>query len=478
MMPIRSSSFTPCAAWASCWNLVARAATLDSPHSGSILRKLQSGFALAAVLLAGLMALFMDRALHRSLEAEDAQVMEGQARALLGQLAAGKLNHDPEGSPILEKASWRVLDRSGRVISQSQDSSSLPAFPVTAATGRVQEVEAAGGGVYSVLNRPWSHGMDQGLLQLVMDRTHEEALVRGFRHTLLLVVVAAMVLAALLARAIARWGLAPLGAIVQEAGFISDQNLDHRLAAANFPLELQELVATLNAALSRLQEAFDRLGNLGAELAHELRTPLQNLRSTLENRILRGGADPVEPSELGLLIEDCDRMAALIEQILFLARTEHSPEGLARSDISAQELLEEVRCFFEAAAEETGVDLQVQADPGITVRGDRLLLTRALHNLSSNALRHAPRGGWVILGARELQGRVALSVEDNGTGISEAWIPKLGTPFVRPPEARPSEGHGLGLAIVRRIAVMLGGEMILESRVGQGTRVQIQIPRT
>jgi two-component system heavy metal sensor histidine kinase CusS len=311
-----------------------------------------------------------------------------------------------------------------------------------------------------------------------MDRTHEEALIHGFRRTLLLVVVAAMVLAALLARVIARWGLAPLGAIVQEAGSISDQNLDHRLVAANFPLELQELVATLNAALSRLQEAFDRLGNLGAELAHELRTPLQNLRSTLENRIVRGGAQPVEPAELGVLIEDCDRMAALIEQILFLARTEHSPQGLERSEIPAQDLLEEVRCFFEAAAEEAGVDLHVKADPRITVPGDRLLLTRALHNLSSNALRHAFRGGRVTLGVQELPGCVSLWVEDNGPGIAESWIPKLGAPFVRPPEARPSEGHGLGLAIVKRIAAMLGGEMVLESRTGQGTKVQVQIPRT
>ena len=237
-------------------------------------------------------------------------------------------------------------------------------------------------------------------------------------------------------------------------------------------------MGTLNAALSRLQEAFDRLGSLGAELAHELRTPLQNLRSTLENRILRGGVIPIEPAELGVLIEDCDRMAALIEQILFLARSEHSPQGLESVEIPARDLLEEVRDFFEAAAEETGVNLEVQAEPRITVRGDRLLLTRALHNLTSNALRHAPRGGRVVLGAQEQPEHVALFVDDDGPGIPEAWIPRLGAPFVRPPEARSTEGHGLGLAIVKRIAAMVGGEMIIESQSGQGTRVRIQLPKT
>jgi len=453
--------------WDWFWNPVAA-------HSGSILRKLELGFALAAVLLAGLMALFMDRALHHSLETEDAQVMAGQAQALLRQLAAGQPLHDPDGLSRPEKVSWRVLDPAGRILSQSQELTGLPALPLTDPAGEAQEVEAAGGGVYSILVRPWAHGTQQGRLQLVMDRTHEEALVRGFRRTLLLGVLAAMVAAALLARAIARWGLAPLGALIREAGSINDRNLERRLASSNFPLELQELVATLNAALSRLQEAFERLGSLGAELAHELRTPLQNLRSTLENRILR--AAPVEPAELGVLIEDCDRMAALIEQILFLARSEQAPAGLVRTRIDAGDLLEEVRGFFEAAAEAAEVDLQVEVEAGLDLRGDRLLLTRALHNLVANALRHTPAGGRVLIGARTASEWRELWVEDTGPGIPEAWLPRLGTPFQRPPEARPPEGHGLGLAIVKRIAGMLGGDMDVQSQAGKGARVVIRIP--
>ncbi len=447
-------------------------------HSGSILHKLQGGFALAAMALVGLMAVFMDGALRRSLEAEDAQVMEGQAGALLRQLAAGQPLHDLEGVPRPEKAGWRILDGTGRILSQSREIAALPTVPILESSGKAREIEAAGGGVYSVLVRPWSHGTEQGLLQLVMDRTHEEALIQGFRRILLLGVVAAMVVAALLARVIARWGLAPLGALIQEAGSISDQNLDRRLASENFPLELQELIATLNAALSRLQEAFERVGNLGAELAHELRTPLQNLRSTLENRVLQARFTQVEPAELGALIEDCDRMAALIEQILFLARSEHAPLTMRQSRLSARALLEEVRGFFEAAAEEAGLDLRVESDPGVEVSGDRLLLTRALHNLTANALRHTPAGGRVILGAQLGLGQVDLFVEDNGPGIPEAWIPNLGTPFMRPPGARSSEGHGLGLAIVKRIAFMLGGEMVVESRMGKGTRVWIRVPTT
>jgi two-component system heavy metal sensor histidine kinase CusS len=361
-------------------------------HSGSIIRKLEVGFTLFAVVLAGLLALFMDRALHRLVEAEDVQILEGHTRVLL------------------------------------------------------------------------------------LDPAREASLMRDFRRTLLLGVAVAALAAVLTVRLLARWGLAPLGALIQEAGAIGDLDLDRRLAPEHFPRELQALVTTLNDALARLQEAFGRMGNLGAELAHELRTPLQNLRSALENRARRSADQPVEPAELGILIEDCDRMAALIEQILFLARSEHGDRGLSLGSIPVPDLLEEVRGFFEAAAEEAGVALGIKAEADLRVVGDRLLLTRALHNLTSNALRHAPAGGRVDLAAQAEAGGAWLSVADDGPGIPPDWVPRLGTPFLRPPEQRSAEGLGLGLAIVKRIVAMLGGRLEIQSQLGQGTRVRLWIP--
>ncbi|GLH71169.1 hypothetical protein GETHPA_27020 [Geothrix rubra] len=448
-----------------------------SRPSGSILRKLQLAFALSATLLAGLMAVFMDRALHRSLEAEDALVMEGQARAMLQRLAAGDTGPEAGGRPVLEKAEWRVLDREGRVLGQSAFMAGLPSLAVPPPGAPAQEVEAADGRVFSVLARPWRAGGGEsgGTLFLAMDRSHEQALTAHFRRTLGLAVGLAALVAALVARWVAAWGLAPLARIVREAGTIDDRHLDRRLEAGQFPGELRALVDTLNAALARLQAAFERTDRLGAELAHELRTPLQNLRSTLENLALAPGSSEAQRSALGGLLEECDRMAALIDQILFLARAEGGPGRLAREPIDVPGLLEEVRGFFEASAEEAGVALQAAAAPGV-LAGDRLLLTRALHNLVANALRHTAAGGRVVLGADTAPGATALWVEDTGSGIAPEWVPRLGRPFTRPPEPRPEGGLGLGLAIVARIAAMLDGTMDIQSRVGQGTRVTLRIP--
>ena len=445
-------------------------------HSGSIARKLEAGFTLFALLLTSLLALFMDRALYRSLEAEDAQVLHGHAQVLLRELAVGQPLRDVEDGPRPERASWRVLDDAGRILTQSGDLSGL-ALAEAQVAAEPQDV-AAGGRAYSLLAQPWACDERRGILLVLLDRSHEEALVREFRRTLLVGLVLAGALSALVARLLARWGLAPLGALIQETGSIGDLDLDRRLAPEHFPRELQDLVGTLNGALARLQEAFGRVGSLGAELAHELRTPLQNLRSSLENRARRSAAEPVEPADLGILIEDCDRMAALIEQILFLARSEHGDSALSLVAIKVPDLLEEVRGFFEAAAEEAGVVLRIEAGVGLVVVGDRLLLTRALHNLTSNALRYAPAGGHVHLEAHAEAGGVWLCVTDNGPGIPPDWLPRLGTPFLRPPESRSVEGLGLGLAIVKRIVTMLGGRLELQSQVGQGTQVRFWISAT
>ncbi len=448
---------------------------------GSILWKLQGGFALAAILLATGMALFMDHSLRKSLETEDAQVMESQARALLEQLR-GSGPVDSRAEPLLEKAEWRFLDGTGVTRRQSPGMARLPEF-TWPPPGQIREVELPGKGTFSLmvraLNLPsasgaWEAGSREGMLLLAMDRTHEEELVKGFRRTLALGAFTAAILAALLGRWIAAWGLAPLRQISGEASAISEQNLDHRLDAGHFPSELQELVATLNGVLARLEESFQRLEHLGAELAHELRTPLQNLRSTLENALL--SPSQPGPALLGGLLEDCDRLGALIEQILFLARRGDGSSGLEKKVLSTFDLLEETRSFFEAAAEESGISLALVPGAELQVQGDRLLLLRALHNLASNALKHTLEGGRIGLGASAETGWVTLWVQDDGPGIPSEWIPRLGAPFVRGPGSASREGLGLGLAIVRRVAQIHGGEMRIQSEPGQGARMELRLP--
>ncbi|MFZ1614267.1 MAG: HAMP domain-containing sensor histidine kinase, partial [Holophaga sp.] len=186
---------------------------------------------------------------------------------------------------------------------------------------------------------------------------------------------------------------------------------------------------------------------------------------------------PVTPAFLGGLLEDCDQLGALIEQILFLAKSGDGQNNVAMEPLSALELLEETRAFFEAAAEERNVTLQVVSEIEVSFQGNRLLLLRAFHNLVSNALKHTREAGCVQLGARAELERVCLWVQDDGNGIPSNWIARLGTPFLKGPSSASRDGLGLGLAIVRRVAHLHGGEMQIQSAVGQGTRVELHLPR-
>lgn len=440
------------------------------PNSGSLLRRLQVSFALATLAVVGLLAIFMDMALRHSFEAEDAVVMEAQADALVQRGSTRKLiEGDQERRP--EKADWRLLDGRGHVLAQSAGMEKLPTLSWPAEARSPVETKASNGETFSILVRT----IPEGTLQLAMDRSHEQTLVAGFRRTLGVAIGLAALLAALLGRWVAKRGLRPLHLIATEAADIDPTRLDRRLHGEQFPEELGELVEKINGTLARLQEAFDRLGRMASELAHELRTPLQNLRAEVE-AILLGPHDTEASREaLGSVLEECDRLARLIEQMLFLARSENPSTVIERKSVDVSFLFQSVADFFEAEAEEAHVSLHVEAATGLEISGDEPLLKRALHNLTANALRHTPAGGIIILGARPSASGLKLFIRDSGPGLPPEVLARLGERWVRGPDAR-GPGLGLGLAIVKGIAQLHGGKLQAENQSGGGTEASIWLP--
>ena len=436
--------------------------------SGSLLRKLELGFALAAFLITGFMALFMDHALRRSLEAEDAIVMEAQARDLEAQLLRGEL--PLKGRVLPEKSEWRILEASGQVRAESSGLAAIGALTWPRPGAAPEEAESGSGRPVSLLVRSLPGG---GLLQMAMDRHHEGVLLHEFRRTLLLGLLAATALAAVAGRWVAKRGLAPLELIIEEAGHIHPLRLERRLDPGLYPQELAELVATLNGALERIQLSFEGLSRFAGELSHELRTPLQNLRSEVE-ALLRRPAPPAELAQaLGSILEECDRMAELMEKTLFLARTEDPAAALARESLDLAPLLQELASFFEAAAEEAGLRIEVEADPALLLHADRPLLERALTNLLTNALRHTPAGGWIRLAAQPEAGGTVIQVQDSGPGVPPDLLARLGQPWAR---GGGQGGHGLGLAIVKGILRLHGGRVEFGSTEGEGLRVELHFP--
>jgi two-component system heavy metal sensor histidine kinase CusS len=235
-------------------------------------------------------------------------------------------------------------------------------------------------------------------------------------------------------------------------------------------------VEALNAMLDRLDQAFERLSRFSADLAHELRTPINNLMGEAEVALSKERPTEEYRQVLESSMDEFRRLSRLISRMLFLARAEGPHMTLQKAPIDANRLVSNVLAFFEAAGEEQGVRLTGEG-VGI-IQGDSELLRQALANLISNALEATRRGGEIRVQAGEMEGRTALSVVDTGRGIEAGELPRILDRFYRTKAALEQKhpGTGLGLAIVQSIARLHGGILSISSEPGKGTVARLEFP--
>jgi two-component system heavy metal sensor histidine kinase CusS len=292
------------------------------------------------------------------------------------------------------------------------------------------------------------------------------------------VLAAAPIAGAMMGYRVARRGLRPLADVNATAARITAANLGERLESARLPTELAELAVTFNAMLARLEASFARITQFSADIAHELRTPLQVLRGEAEVALAQGRSPEEYKQVLESGLEECARLAKLIDSLLFLARADNPEMQIAREPLDLATELSGAAEFYEPMAVEAGVTLIHEPNPGITARLDRTLLQRALGNLIANAIAHTPSGGRVTLSAARRGDRVEIEVNDTGCGIAAEHLAHLFDRFYRADPARTNAaGHvGLGLALVQSIAVLHGGSATIASQPGSGTQVRLTFP--
>ncbi|MFO0847471.1 MAG: heavy metal sensor histidine kinase [Gemmataceae bacterium] len=315
-------------------------------------------------------------------------------------------------------------------------------------------------------------------VQAAMDTSQDRELLEEFRRHLAYALGLSLPAVAAGGYWIARWGLRPIAEVSATARRIRPGRMGERIATAGLPAEVRELAGTVNDMLDRLEAAFDRLGQFSADIAHELRTPVNTLRGEIEVALGRPRTDAEYRAALASGLEESDRLARVIDALLFLARAENPQTEVVAEAIDLGQELDRMRDFFGPSAADGGVYLRVEATPGCRVRGDRQLIQQAVGNLVSNALAHTPPGGTVTLFADRDGDTVTVGVTDTGTGISAEHLPRVFDRFYRADPAR-SAGPGrtgLGLAIVKAIAELHRGRVAAVSPPGQGATVTLQLP--
>lgn len=417
-------------------------------------------------------------------------VATGQHFAALDRIALKDKQHLIEdilrNAHSAENARWRlgealgyhhglyaqVTDAQGELVFQSQgfapDTQSAPAGPAmgTELFGTWEH----GGSVYHTLRFKAVPAYSQTALRVLIatDTDHHAQFLRNLRRDLALYVAASIVVCGFLSWFAARQGLAPLREMRSRAAAVTSQKLTERMPVEAVPVEMADLAQELNRMLDRLQEDFERLTDFSSDLAHELRTPISNLLTQTQVALATKRDAATYRDILASNAEEFQRLARMVADMLFLAKTErgvdlpHKEQFSARQDSLA--LLE----FYEAVAEEKRIRLRLEGDGD--VEGDRLMFRRALSNLLSNALRHTPEAGTITVHIAGTAQSTVVSVENTGSNIDPKILPRLFDRFYRadPARAHPdAEGSGLGLAITRAIAEAHGGRVTVTSSNGR-----------
>jgi len=313
-------------------------------------------------------------------------------------------------------------------------------------------------------------GLPQMTVLLSQDRSADQQLVAAFLGSALVAVPVLLTLICLTGWLVANNGLRPLRKFRALATKVTTQDLSPRIRIDRLPKELQTLADSLNIMLHRLDYGVQLLSQFSDDVAHELKTPLNNLIGKAQVTLVRERNKEQYLEALESSVEELERMDRIVSDMLFLAQA--SP-ALKLEPLSLGNDARRVCEYFEVLAEEAGIAMTITGDAKIL--GNQLMVQRAISNLLSNALQHSNTGSTVELQIREDLETISLAVTNQGPTIESSHLPLLFERFYRTGSIQ-SRGVGLGLAIVRSVMNLHQGHVAVVSTSGR-TTFKLTFPR-
>ncbi len=271
----------------------------------------------------------------------------------------------------------------------------------------------------------------------------------------------------------------PVERIRRAANTIGEgKDLSKRIPEQKGGGELQALAATFNQMLERLESSFEKEKQFTADASHELRTPISVIRSQCEYALLEDTPQTEQKECLEVILQQSDKMARLISQLLFLARAD-SGKQIEKQEILDLGVLAEMAvedCRGKASAKK--IQIESCVGENLLVNGNELSLLRLFVNLLDNGIRYGRTGGHLILTLERVGERVEGCVKDDGIGIPNEHLEKIWDRFYQVDKSRNREGEGtgLGLSMVKWIIECHGGEIRVDSQLGKGSRFSFWIP--
>ena len=272
------------------------------------------------------------------------------------------------------------------------------------------------------------------------------------------------------------YALRPLGELTSQIEDIQAKNLKEPILSKSNSTEIERLTLAFNRLLLRLEETFATQRHFSANAAHELRTPLAVMSTKFEVFEKNKNPDEADYKEaIGMARSQTDRLSHVIDILLEMTELQSAPKS---DSISLSEITEEVICDLVAVAEKKSISL-VQDDGEARLTGSDTLVYRAIYNLIENAIKYNKEGGKVSVAITEDENFAKVIITDTGSGIAKEDWDKIFEPFFRVDKSRSRSmgGAGLGLALVKEIAVRHGGDVKVIESSNKGSSIELSLSK-
>jgi heavy metal sensor kinase len=270
--------------------------------------------------------------------------------------------------------------------------------------------------------------------------------------------------------------LKPVHQMIDTIHQIKAENLKLRLNIPGSKDEIESLAVTFNDMISRLDEAFTSQRQFMEDISHELKTPLSVLKGELEVTLKRIRSAQEYESTLLSSLEEVNRLARIVENLLVLARFDAKTAALQTMPLDISGLIKESVEDIRLLADQKQIALQFNDAHTADVLVDKNQIKRLILNILDNAIKYTPSGGSISVDICQQKYTVDIDISDTGIGIPENELPYIFDRFYRVDKSRSSSGFGLGLSIAQSIVKAHGGEIYARSNTPQGTIFTISFP--
>jgi heavy metal sensor kinase len=332
---------------------------------------------------------------------------------------------------------------------------------------------------HSHLVRVISRRVGNGNILQIGNTLHDdEELMELYRQVSATAIVILLICGCIVGWFMARRAMSGVERVTQTAMGIGKTDLASRVPLGNEGEEINNLARAFNDMLGRVQGLVTELKDVTNNIAHDLRSPITSIRGIAETTIT-GKQDIDDYREMaGIVIEESDRLVAMINVMLEIAMTEAGVQSMSRDEVDIIGLVRNAHAFFQTVAEDKGVALGMESpEEPLIIQGDLPQLQRMIANLLDNAVKFTPLGGKVNLVVENNPEHAVITVSDTGIGIAEQDLPRIFDRFYRGDRSRSAPGNGLGLSHVKAIVRAHGGEIKVKSSPGKGSSFTVILPR-